>query len=901
MNTTTEYPAQYEIEVLLQDGSSILLRPIRPGDSKNCAVLINRLGRGTHFIRFDHSLTGIGSEDAIRLCTIDYTNTFALVAEVYKDGHKEIVALGRYYKHPQKPSAEIFILVAEEYRHKGLATHLLEKLSAVAKSKGIKIFEADVPSDSKPSLSLLNNIGFHVTSVKEDNLYHVLMPITPTRRMIQKERERERLATIASIKALVYPQSIAIIGASRTPGTVGYSLVRCLLESRYTGAIYPVNTSSSVVQSIKAYPSVMDIPAEVDMAIIAVPAAAVSRVTEDCGKKGVRSLVVISDGFKESGPDGAVLERELREIALSHGMRVVGPNCMGVINTDPAINMNATFSTIYPSPGNISFLSQSGAMGVVILEYARSLNTGIATFFSVGNRIDVSANDLLQYWEQDPRTKVILLYLESFGNPQKFVNITRRVSAKKPVVVVKSGRTAAGSRAASSHTGSLATSEVVTEALFQQTGAIRVSAIEELFDVANLLSNQPPPKGRRLAIITDGGGPGILAADAAAEKGLILPELSPESAAKIKPHLKRSVRVNNPLDTTPQASIEDFAAIMEILAEDENIDAVLTIFVPPVMAEEKNIAEALRKVVPVYRRNNKPLLACYLGQKGLKAELGTPGKFVPSYAFPENAVAALAKAVEYAERKSKPKGVVPRMPDIQREKARKIIEMALTRSIQRPLWLTPEEITGLLECYRIKYAVPQFAASPDEAKNLAKRLGFPVAIKLASTTITHKTDVGGVVLDVNTPDEVKKAFEEIKARLVRVKRENEMDGVTVQPMVPEGIETIVGVSHDPSFGPIIMFGMGGVNAEMINDVAFRLHPLTDLDARDLIRSIKMTKLFEGYRGAPPSDIASVQDLLLRLSALIEDIPQVHELDFNPVKVLPAGQGYFVVDARIAVS
>ena len=900
MTTKIEYPSQYETDVLLQDGSSIFLRPIRPQDADQCTLLINRLGRGTYFIRFDHSLTGVTTDDARRFCTVDYVTVFSVIAEVLRSGKKEIVAMGRYYKHPQRPSAEVFILVDAQYQNKGLATQILELLSTVARENGIVTFEADVQADSKPALSLLNNIGFHVTSVQEGNIYHIIMPIVPTQRMQRKEQERERTATIASIKALLYPRSVAVIGASRTPGTVGYSLVRCLIDSRFTGAIYPINASSEVVQSIKAYPSILQVPGEVDLAIIAVPAAIVARVAEECGSKGVHSMIVISDGFKESGPEGAILERELREIALGHGMRVVGPNCMGVINTDPAISMNGTFSTIYPSAGNISFLSQSGAMGVVILDYARSLNTGIATFFSVGNRIDVSANDLLQYWEQDPRTKVILLYLESFGNPQKFVRIMRSVSAKKPVVVVKSGKTAAGSKAASSHTGSLATSEVVTEALFRQTGMVRVSAIEELFDVANLLSNQPLPKGRRLVIVTDGGGPGILAADAATERGLVLPEVSPELAAKIKPHLKRSVRVNNPLDTTPQVTVEDFAAIMELFAEDKGNDAVLAIFIPPVIAEEKDIAEALRKVVPIFRRHNKPLLACFLGQKGFQSKLGTPGHYVPSYAFPENAVSALAKAVEYSERKTKPKGVIPRIIGIKHEKAQQILVNTLSRSVQRPLWLSPEEITNLLNCYGIRFAVPRFANTPAEAASAAAAIGFPVAVKLASATITHKTDVGGVVLDVKSDIEAGQAFKDIKTRLAQIGREKEMDGVTVQPMVSEGIEAIIGVSHDPSFGPLIMFGMGGINAELIKDVAFRLHPLTDLDARELIGSIKMARLFEGHRGSPPSDIASLQDLLLRLSALVEDCPQISELDFNPVKVLPQGQGYWVVDARIAV-
>jgi len=903
MAKSTDYPVQFESRVALHDGTEVLIRPVRPDDARSCYNLLSRVGKYSYFIRFGPSLAGITMDDAIRYCTVDYRNTFGLVAEVTKDGNKEIVAIGRYYKLPHRDSADLFIMVDIPYQHKGLATNILQRLASIAQDNGINTFEADVLADSKPALSLINNIGFYITAVKEENIYHVVMPlaIKPTKKLIAREQEKERTSTVESIKAILYPRSIAIIGASRIPGTVGYSLVRCLIQSGFTGAIYPVNPNAEVVQSIKAYPTVLAIPGDVDLAIIAVPAKLVPRVTEECGQKGVKSLIVISDGFRESGPEGAALERELRDIALSYGMRVVGPNCMGVINTDPDVRMNATFSTIYPSHGNISFLSQSGAMGIFVLDYARSLDTGINTFFSVGNRVDVSVNDLLQYWEQDPKTKVILLYLESFGNPKKFVRIARRVSTKKPVVVVKSGKTAAGSKAASSHTGAMATSEVVVQALFRQTGVIRVSAIEELFDVANFLSNQPLPRGRRLVIVTNGGGPGILAADAAAEKGLVLPEISVEVAEKIKRHLRPGLPVNNPLDTTAGVKAEDFAAIMQCLAADKGNDMVLAMFVPPVMAEEKGVLPALQKVVPAFRRYKKPLIFCYLGQKGFQVKIGKPGNYVPSYAFPENAISALAKVVEYAERRAKPKGVIPKFAGIQHERAREIVDKVLLRSIQRPLWLTSEEIADLLECYGIRFARPKFARTASDAVAIASGMGFPVAVKLASTTILHKTDVGGVVLNVESPAEVEKAFNEIKDRLVQIGRENEMDGVTVQPMISEGIETIVGVSLDPSFGPLIMFGMGGVNAELINDVAFSLHPLTDLDAKELISSIKMARLFEGHRGSPPSDVSSIQELLLRLSAMVEDLPQITELDFNPVKVLEQGKGYWVVDARIAVS
>ena len=897
---TTAYPSQLESKEVLKDGTIVLFRPIKIEDTEGCLSLFKRVSKQIQLLSFGHLPVAAGSVESKRFCTVDYMATFGLIA-LTVGKTEEVAGVIRYYKLPKKESAEVFILVDEAYRGKGLGTVLLEKLASIAHSRGIGTFEADVAADSKPSLSLVNKLGFSITAVHNKNVLHVVMPVTPTRKLILQEEERERKSTVASIRAILHPNSIAVIGASRSSGTIGYWLIRCLLLSGYTGVIYPVNPNAIAIQSIKSYASVLDIPGDVDLAIIAVPAKAVVRAADECGRKGVRGLICISDGFKESGTTGADREKELREVALSYGMRLVGPNCMGVINTDPMMNMNATFSTIYPSAGNISFLSQSGAMGLVILEYARSLNTGIATFVSVGNRADISSNDLLQYWEVDPMTKVILLYLESFGNPRKFVRISRRVSAKKPIVVVKSGRTQAGVKAASSHTGALATSEIVTQALFRQTGVIRADAVEELFDIANLLSHQPLPRGRRLVIVTNGGGPGILAADASVSHGLVLPELSSEIIEEIKLCLQRDTRIANPIDTTAQASAAEFKGILEVLAKDKGNDAVLAIFVPPVVVYEKEMEEVIRRVSPLFRRNNKPLMVCFMGRKGFQLELGTPGKYVPSFSFPENAISALAKVIEYAERKMQPKGTIPKIKGIKHEKARKIVNAAISRSIQRPLWLTPDEISSLLTCYDIKFAETKIARTAAEARDFAGEIGFPVAIKLASASILHKSDIGGVILNVISGEEAEKAFYDIRNRLVKAGRENEMEGVTIQRMVDQGIETIIGVSHDPSFGPLIMFGMGGVNAELLNDVSFRLHPLTDLDAREVIASIKMAKVFDGYRGNPPADKDALQELLLRLSTMVEDIPQISELDFNPVTVFPKGQGYCIVDARISLS
>jgi acetyl coenzyme A synthetase (ADP forming)-like protein len=894
----TTYPSQYETDVLLKDGSSILLRPIKVDDARSWLGFIGRLSPDNKYLRFLHTSKEMNMDDAVRFCTVDYHDRFTFVAEALREPNRDIMGTGQYYRLPGHHSAEVALAIEDSYQGRGLGTSILKQLADVARENGIDIFEADVLAENEQMMNVFKDYGFHVTSELQTGVYHVTFPIAKTPVVVEKETERERTSTLASLRWLLKPQYIALIGASRHPGTIGYLLLQCLTESGFSGKIYPVNPNTDSLMSLKTYPSVLAIPSDIDTAVIAVPAKIVAKVADECGHKGVHTLVVISDGFKEVGPEGVSREKELRDIALGHGMRVIGPNCMGVINTDPSITLNATFSPVYPPAGNVAFLSQSGAMGLVVLEYASNLDMGISTFVSVGNRSDISSNDLLEYWEQDLSTDVILLYLESFGNPRKFSRIARRVTAKKPVVVVKGGSTQAGSRAAASHTGAMATSDVVSDVLFQHAGIIKVNLMEEMFDVAALLSNQPLPRGRRLVIVTNGGGPGIIAADSAARNGLLLPQPSQEMIEKLKSVVKRDINFHNPLDTTAGADAEEFRAILRIFADDKDSDAVLSIFIPPVVENMEDFETSIRDVAQYFWKEGKPLLACFLGQRGFKAKLGSSGRFVPSYPFPEEAISALSKAVEYAEMRQKPTGKIPEFSGIKKSKAKDIIGKAMTRSMQRPLWMKPREISGLLTCYGMHFVDTLVARTATEAAAAATRIGFPVAVKLDSSTITHKSDVGGVVLGLNSGDEVKQSFNDIRARLKKEGRMNEMQGVVVQKMVNEGIEAIAGVTQDPSFGPLIMFGSGGVYAELMKDVVVKLHPISDLDAKEMINSIKMSSLFKGFRGLPPADIEAIQDLLLRLSTMIEDIPHIAELDFNPVKVMPRGKGYYIVDARI---
>lgn len=708
-----------------------------------------------------------------------------------------------------------------------------------------------------------------------------------------------RAANIASLEAFIAPRSIAVIGASRRLGTIGNKLFHNILQYNFNGVVYPVNPNAEVVASVKAYPSVLDIPGEVDLGIIIVPAELVQRVLEECGQKGVKGVIVISAGFAESSSEGIRMQQKLVETLRHYGMRLIGPNCMGVINTDPEVNLNATFSTVFPPTGNIAMGTQSGALGLAILEYARNLNIGLSTFVSIGNRADVSSNDLMEYWYEDTKTDVILLYLESFGNPRRFVRIARNIAHNKPVVVVKSGRTPAGLRAAASHTGALATAEVTSEALFTQAGIIRIDTLEELFDVANLLSHQPVPRGRRVAILTNGGGPGIMTADACASRGLELPTVSQKTLDGLKKSLPPRSSLSNPIDMTAEATAQQYDEALRLLAQDPGIDIAIVIFIPPIVTDAETVASTIRNIAPEFRHQGKVLVASFMGSRGVTIGLGTDKDCcVPSFAFPESAAIALAKSCEYHDWLNRPKGVIPKLENTDTRKAERIIKSA-ARGLVPPKWLDSVSTVRLLNAYGIKTVPAQLTTTAEEAAQVAQEIGFPVAAKLVSATISHKTEVGGVALDLKSAQEVRQAFKEIKASLARLGKADEMQGVTVQKMVTEGVEVIVGVTQDPSFGPLIMFGMGGIYTELFKDINFRIHPLTDIDAEEMIRSVKVHQLLQGWRGSKPSDVKALEELLLRVSAMVEDLPQIVELDLNPVKALE--KGYLVLDARVLLA
>lgn len=893
------YPAGYEVDVLLKDGSTVRLRPIRPDDDEAMLAFFDRLSPRALYLRFHHAVAQMTKLEVQRFTGVDYESTFGLVATLGEPPDEEIIAVGRYARLGNPDRAEVAFVVDDSHQGRGIATQLLEQLASVARDKGIRIFEADVLGENQKMMDVFRESGFQAESRFQDGTYHVVLPIQPTAAVEEKADERERVSAAASIRAFFHPRSVAVIGASRERGTIGAEIFHNILRQGFTGVVYPVNPKANAVGAVHAYPSILDVPDDVDLAIVAVPAKHVLEVAEQCARKGVRGLVVISAGFRETGEEGAARERALLAKARSYGMRLIGPNCMGILNTDPSISLNATFSPVFPPRGNVALLSQSGALGLALLDYARNLNIGLSTFVSVGNKADVSGNDLIQYWDQDPSTDVILLYLESFGNPRKFARLARRISMVKPIVAVKSGRTAAGSRAASSHTGALASLDVASEALFRQAGVIRTDTLAQLFDVASLLAHQPLPKGQRVAILTNAGGPAILAADACESHGLVVPALREETLASLREFLPAEAGLQNPVDMLAAATADDYARALRILLQDDSVDSAIVIFIPPLVTQPEAVARAISEVA-AEAAGRKPILACFLSTRGAPPELGSGGEgLVPSFAFPEEAAMALARACERADWLQRPKGTVPKLDGVDSKLGREIVEKALAaKGAGEPFWLDAQSSARLLDAYGIRVAETRLVESTAEAASVAREIGFPVALKLASSTVVHKSDVAGVWLELTSELDVRGAFDFMRERMRELGRLEEMEGAIVQEMVHGGTEAIVGVTQDLLFGPLIMFGLGGVYVELLKDVAFRIHPLTDVDAGEMVRSVQSYPLLDGWRGSAPGDVPALQDLLLRVSAMVDDLPEIAEMDLNPVKVLSRGQGCVVVDTRI---
>jgi acyl-CoA synthetase (NDP forming) len=710
-----------------------------------------------------------------------------------------------------------------------------------------------------------------------------------------------RARSTASLLPFFRPKSVAVVGASRDPAGIGHRLLESLQGSRFAGTIIPVNPNADEIAGLRVAPSLRAVAGPVDLAVVAVPSGAVLAVIDDCAAKQVPAVVLITAGFAETGEGGAALEAQLRERARRHGIRLIGPNCFGLMNLDPAVRLNATYTPAIPPHGRVAIASESGGLGIAIVTAARRVNLGVSSFVSVGNHADVSVNDLLEFWEQDQATGVIVLYLETIVEPARFRRIAERVGRRKPIVALKAGRTSSGQQAAGSHTAAIATDNAAVDALFSQCGIIRAETLEDLLALATALSNQPLPAGRHVGILTNSGGPGVLCADRCAAEGLLVPELSGRTKTALASFLPPTAALANPVDVIGFATEEQHARAVETLLTDDAVDALIILHVSVRAADNAPVAAGIERGLRAGRRiagRGKPVYVCWMAEGDMDRTFTVDGETVPTYPHPEIPARVLSRAARYDAWRWQPSGQTPRFADIDLSAARAICATALSQ--HGAGWLSPGETAALLAAMKLPLVPGIQAASAEDAARAARQTGFPVAVKLASRSILHKTEVGGVRLDLRSEQEVREAFEKIRRRVEQSGRCEEMEGVLVQPMVSDGVEVMAGMSRDPLFGPLIAFGLGGIHVEILGDVRFRLAPLTDRDAAGMVREIKGRPLLEGYRGRAAADVKAIEDVLLRVSQLVVSVPEITELDLNPVFALPPGQGCRIVDARIRV-
>jgi acetyltransferase len=689
------------------------------------------------------------------------------------------------------------------------------------------------------------------------------------------------------------PQAIAVIGASRDPEKLGYGVLSNIIEHGYPGRVYPINPKAEEILGLKCYPSVLDVPDPIDLAVIVIPNKYVAAALEECGQKGVQGAIIISAGFREAGLEGVRMERELVAIAKRYGMRLIGPNCLGVIDT--ICPLDASFAAGMPPQGKIAFMSQSGALCTAILDWALAADIGFSRFVSLGNKADVGEVDLLEAWEDDLHSKVILTYIEGLSEGRKFMEVARRVTQHIPVIAVKSGSTDAGSRAVSSHTGSLAGSARAYESAFRQSGVLRAESIESLFDYSLAFAYQPVLPGGRIAIVTNAGGPGVMATDALEREGLSLAPLSRETIDFLRDHLPAAANMYNPIDVLGDAPTERYALALEAALQDENVDGVIVMLAPQVMTQVEETAEAVGRIVA---RHDKPVLGCFMGQAKVGPGIKVLNQYkVPNYPFPERAVGALKAMLEYRHWLERPPLEIEEF-DVDREKVKDIFDQVRADGRQA---IGDAEAREIMQAYDIRIPASKLATTSDEALEFAEEIGYPVVMKIASPDILHKTDIGGVKLGISSANEVRDAFDLLVYRATRYMPDAEIWGCLVQEMVRGGKEVIVGMNCDPQFGPLMMFGLGGIYVEALKDVTFRIAPFSRQEAEEMIREIRSYSLLKGVRGERPSDIEAIVDTLLRLSQLVTDFPEIMEMDINPLIVFEAGRGVVGVDMRLVLA
>jgi len=880
--TLPGYPSAWAIDAVLSDGGTVHIRPIRPDDAAAHRAFFAHQSQQSVYFRFFGPRSALTDREVTHFTTVDYHDRMAFVAFL----RDEMIAIGRYERLAGTDEAEVAFAVADEHQGRGLATLLLEYLATYAATQGITRFSADTLIDNRRMLEVFQAAGFRRESQSiQFGVVHLAFDIEPTGESLAASERRAWSAGVHSIARILQPQSVAVIGAGRNAQGIGHAVVRNLIDVGFTGRVYPVNPNVDTLLGLACSPSVEVINGPVDLAVVALPAAMCIDAVDACGRKGVKGLVVITSGFAEIGGDGVELQRELLRRAHRGGMRVVGPNCFGVINTAPDVCLNATFASRAPVHGGIAFASQSGALGIAVLEQSLSSGLGLSSFVSMGNKSDVSSNDLLRYWQQDGQTRAILLYLESFGNPRAFARVAPAVSRTTPIVVVKSGRSPAGTRAAASHTAALASPDTVVDALFRQAGVIRVDTLEELLDCGQLLANQPALAGHRLAIVGNAGGAAVLAADACEASGLKVPEFDAATQTALRELAGPNAGVSNPVDLGAGATANLFDGALRIVLASPSIDGAVVILAPVATADPEDVARAVIGIDTGLR----PLVFVHLGDSAAPGALSQGPRKIPSYAFPERAVRALGRIAEHSSWKTRPVGHVPQLEGIDLDAAQAIVKGYLAAHREGG-WLSPGESVAILRAFGIATPGEVAVSSPGRAGTAASELGFPVALKAAGETILHKSDVGGVRLDLTTADDVSEAFAAMSSHIG-----DAMEGAIVQQML-RGVELIAGLITDPLFGPVVMFGSGGTAVELFGDRVLHILPMTDQDSHEMVRSIRGAPLLFGHRGAPPCDVAAVEDLLLRVARLAEEVPQLVEMDLNPV--IASQHGAVAVDVRI---
>jgi acetate---CoA ligase (ADP-forming) len=861
-------------DVILRDGRTLRLRAPEPDDRDALAAFLARLSPESLRLRF---FATIRPEATLVDPYLDsnWSERGALIGALEQADGERVVALASYARLRDPRAAEVAFAVADAEQGVGIATRMLEQLARRASAEGIDRFVFEILPANAAMLHVVEGAGFDIARETANGVVEVTMSIEPTARLAVQMDERDHVGVAASLAHFLDPASVAVYGASSRRGTIGGELFRNILAGGFERPVHPINRTGDAVAGVPGRSSLRGVEPAVELALLCVPAEAVLDAAIDALSAGVRSLCVISAGFAEVGSAGAARQDRLLALVRAHGGRLIGPNCLGIAAT--AARLNATFAAQPLPAGGVGFASQSGALGLAVVEQARGRGLGLSSFVSLGNKADVSSNDLLEYWEDDDATSVVALYLESFGNPLRFGRIARRVARKKPVLALKGGATAAGARAAASHTAALASSDVAVDALFRQAGVQRTRTLSEFLDAAALLSTQPLPRGPHVAVLTNAGGLAILCADACAAEGLELPSPSPATRELLRAVVPSEASLENPIDVLGSATAATFAAVLPLLLADPAFDAVCVLFVRPVVANAADVIDAVNAAI-AEAGHDKPVVGVFLS-----AEEDTlpPGPMlVTRFGSPEAAARALAVAARRGAWLREPAGVVPELEGVDRAAARAIAVEALAHVDD--VWLDARQSRELLEAYGIRLAPEALAESPEQAAHVASVIGMPVVVKSAAAGL-HKTESGGVALDLRDRDAVLQAARRIGCP------------VLVQPMMG-GAELLVGATQDPTFGPLVAIGLGGVQAELIGAVSFALAPLTDSDAAELLARDPLGRLVAGFRGRPPLAVGALADLLHRLSALALDLPEVAELDLNPI--LADDRGYYAIDRRV---